>query len=88
MLLEANVANVKFLMPVSCDGAEFIPEQGSKITPRPIKDINSAMGMTICGLVRGEERMLVSGNTQIESGDIVVVFFYDVDKKKVEKLFN
>ena len=87
MLLDANVDNVKFLMTVNADVAEFIPVQGSKITRKPIKDINIPKGMTI-GLVRGEEGMLVSGNTQIEAGDIVVVFCYDVDKKKVEKLFN
>ena len=88
MLLDANVDNVKFLMTVNADVAEFIPVQGSKITRKPIKDINIPKGMTIGGLVRGEEGMLVSGNTQIEAGDIVVVFCYDVDKKKVEKLFN
>ena len=88
MLLDANVDNVKFLMTVNADVAEFIPVQGSKITRKPIKDINIPKGMTIGGLVRGEEGMLVSGNTQIEAGDIVVVFCYEVDKKKVEKLFN
>lgn len=88
MLLDANVENVKFLMTVNADVAEFIPVQGSKITRKPIKDINIPKGMTIGGLVRGEEGMLVSGNTQIEAGDIVVVFCYEVDKKKVEKLFN
>ena len=88
MLLDANVDNVKFLMTVNADVAEFIPVQGSKITRKPIKDINIPKGMTIGGLVRGEEGMLVSGNTQIEAGDIVVVFCYDVDKKKVQKLFN
>ena len=43
--------------------------------------------MTIVGLERTEEGMLVSGNTQIEAGDSVVVFCYNVDIKKVEKLF-
>lgn len=43
--------------------------------------------MTIGGLVRNGEGMLVSGNTQIEAGDSVVVFCYNVDIKKVEKLF-
>ena len=37
--------------------------------------------------LRNGEGMLVSGNTQIEAGDSVVVFCYNVDMKKVEKLF-
>jgi len=32
--------------------------------------------------------MLVSGNTQINAGDFVVVFCHDVNMKKLEKLFN
>ena len=88
MLLDANVDNVRFLMAVDADVAEFIPVQGSKITRKPIKDIQLPSGMTIGGLVRNEVGMLVSGNTQIEAGDIVVVFCYNVNKKKVEQLFN
>ena len=88
MLLDANVNNVKFLMSVDADVAEFTPVQGSKITRKPIKDIKLPSGMTIGGLVRGDEGMLVSGNTQVEAGDTVVVFCYNVDKKKAERLFN
>lgn len=51
------------------------------------KRIKSSEGVTIGGLVRSGEGMLVSGNTQIEAGDSVVVFCYNVDMKKVEKLF-
>lgn len=88
MMLDANVENVKFLMSVKADVAEFIPVQGSRITRKPIKDVNIPKGMTIGGLVRNNEGMLVSGNTQVEAGDIVVVFCYNVEKKKVEQLFN
>ena len=52
-----------------------------------MKDINLPKGVTIGGLVRNGEGMLVSGNTQIEAGDSVVIFCYNVDMKKVEKLF-
>ena len=88
MLLDANVDNVRFLMSVDADVAEFIPVQGSKITQKPIKDMHLPSGMTIGGLVRRDEGMLVSGNTQIEAGDIVVVFCYNTNMKKVEQLFN
>ncbi len=88
MLLDANVSNVRFLMSVDADVAEFIPVQGSRITQKPIKDVNIPSGMTIGGLVRHDVGMLVSGNTQIEAGDIVVVFCYNANMKKVEQLFN
>ena len=88
MMLDANVHNVKFLTTVSADVAEFVPVQGSKITMKPVKDLNIPRGMTIGGIVRGEEGMLVSGNTMIEPGDSVVVFCHHVDMRKIEKMFN
>ncbi|MBQ6681677.1 MAG: Trk system potassium transporter TrkA [Prevotella sp.] len=88
MMLDANVHNVKFLMTANADIAEFIPVQGSKVTQKPVKDLNIPRGMTIGGIVRGNEGFLVSGNTQIEAGDSVVVFCHNVDMKKIEKLFN
>lgn len=88
LLVDANVDNVRFLMSINADVAEFIPVQGSKITKRPIKDIKFPSGMTIAGLVRGGEGYLVSGNTQVEAGDIVVVFCHNVTKERIEQFFN
>ncbi|MBO4660989.1 MAG: Trk system potassium transporter TrkA [Prevotella sp.] len=88
MMLDVNVHNVKFLTTANADVAEFIPVQGSKVTLKPVKDLNIPRGMTIGGIVRGNEGMLVSGNTMIEPGDSVVVFCHQVDMKKIEKMFN
>lgn len=87
MMLDADVENVKFLMSVNADVAEFVPKEGSKITQKPVKDLRFPQGVTIGGLVRNREGMLVSGNTQIQAGDSVVMFCYNVDLKKVEKYF-
>ena len=88
MMLDANVHNVRFLRSADADVAEFVPVQGSKVTRRPVKDLGLPKGMTIGGLVRNGEGMLVSGNTQIEAGDSVVVFCHNVSVKKLEGLFN
>lgn len=87
MMLDADVENVKFLMSVNADVAEFVPKEGSKITQKPVKNLRFPQGVTIGGLVRNREGMLVSGNTQIQAGDSVVMFCYNVDLKKVEKYF-
>ena len=44
--------------------------------------------MTIAGLVRDGEGMLVTGNTVIQAGDHVVVFCLGMMIKKAEKYFN
>lgn len=88
MMMDVNVHNVKFLTTAHADVAEFIPVQGSKVTMKPVRELNFPRGMTIGGIVRHGEGMLVSGNTMIEPGDSVVVFCHNVDMKKVEKMFN
>lgn len=87
MMLDANVHNVRFLTIANADVAEFIPTEGSRITRKPVKDLGLPKGMTIGGLVRGGKGVLVSGNTQIQAGDSVMVFCYALNMKNVEKLF-
>ena len=87
MMLDANVMNVRFLMSANADVAEFIPQEGSKITKKPVRDLGLPKGMTIGGLVRDGVGMLVSGNTVINAGDSVMVFCHDVNMKKIEKMF-
>ncbi len=87
MLLDANVLNVRFLMTVNADIAEFIPQEGSKVTKKPVKELNLPPTVNIGGLVRNGVGMLVSGNTQIQAGDEVMVFCPSGDMKKMEKLF-
>lgn len=87
MMLDANVHNVRFLMIANADVAEFIPTEGSKITRKPVKDLGLPKGMTIGGLVRDGKGELVSGNTQIQAGDSVMVFCHGLNMKKIENMF-
>ena len=87
MMLDADVMNVRFLMNANADVAEFIAKEGSKVTKKPVKDLGMPIGVTIGGLVRKSEGMLVSGNTQIEPGDSVMVFCHNINMKKIEKYF-
>ena len=87
MMLDADVMNVRFLMNANADVAEFIAKEGSKVTKKPVKDLGLPIGVTIGGLVRKNEGMLVSGNTQIEPGDSVMVFCHNINMKKIEKYF-
>ncbi len=88
MLLDTNVYNIRFLPTADADVAEFVPTEGSMITRKPVKDLGLPHGITIGGLVRDEKGMLVSGNTQIQPGDSVVVFAHQMDLRNLEKLFK
>ncbi len=58
------------------------------MTRKKVFELGLPRGTTIGGLVRGKTGMLVSGGTQIEAGDIVVVFCHDVNMKNIEKFFT
>jgi len=88
MMLDADVTNVKCLTFASADVAEFKVKEGSRITHKPIKDMGLPKGITIGGLIRNGEGMLVTGNTMIQPGDHVVVFCLEMMIKKAEKFFN
>jgi len=79
--------NVQFVTTANADVVELIPKEGSTVTRHLVKDLSLPRGLTIGGLVRNGEGMLVSGGTQIQAGDAVMVFCHDVGMKRIEKLF-
>ena len=87
MMLDDNVNNMRFINSVNADVAELIPKENSKVTKRPMKDLGLPKGITFGGLVRNNKGLLISGDTQIQSGDIVMVFCQDHKMKLVEKYF-
>lgn len=88
MMLDADVSNVKCLTFANADVAEFKVKEGSRITLKAIKDMGLPKGITIGGMIRNGEGMLVTGNTIIQPGDHVVVFCLEKMIKKAEKFFN
>ena len=87
MMLDSDVKNTRFLMTANADVAEFTAQEGSKVTKKKVFELGLPHGTTIGGLVRGGEGHLVSGGSQIEAGDIVVVFCHNVNMSKIEKYF-
>jgi trk system potassium uptake protein TrkA len=88
MMLDADVSNVRSLMMVDSVVAEFVAAEGSRVTKKAVKDLGLPFGVTIGGLVRHDQGILVNGNTQIEAGDSVMVFCHEQNLKKVEKYFK
>lgn len=88
MMLDADVSNVKCLTFANADVAEFTVKAGSKATKQLIKDLGLPKGVTIGGMIRNGEGILVTGDTLIHPGDHVVVFCLNMMIKKVEKFFN
>lgn len=88
MMLETEVDNVSYLMTANAHVAEFVAQPQSKVTRKKVFELGLPKGATIGGLVRNGVGYLVSGGTQIEAGDIVVVFCYHQRMDKLEKYFK
>ena len=88
LLLDVDESTTKCHALIDAEVAEIEAKPGSKITKGPVKDLNLSRDMTIAGLVRNGEGMLVTGNTVIQPGDSVVVFCLAGALHKIERLFN
>ena len=88
MMLDADVENLRSLMLVDAEVAEFIAAEGSRVTKKPVKDLGLPFGVTIGGLVRNGTGMLVNGNSQIQAGDSVMVFCHEQKLNNIEKFFK
>ena len=62
---------------MSIDNAEvtaIVATEGSRIVSRPISELSLPREITIAGVIRGSEGLLVGGSTLVMPGDHVVIF--------------
>lgn len=88
ILLDSDSSSSTFMSLADSLVADIEAKEGSKITQAAVKDLRLPADMTLAGLVRNGQGMLVGGNTRIEPGDHVVVFCLSGAIQKTEKLFN
>lgn len=88
MMLDDDVSNVKSLTFSNADVAEFTVREGDAITKKLVKDLGLPKGATIGGLIRKGQGLVVSGDTQIQPDDHVVIFCVGTMIKKLEKFFR
>ncbi len=86
--LNAEISNVKCLTSSDAEVFEFIAKSGTKITQKPIKNLNFPDEAKIGGIIRGEFSQVADGNLQVQEGDKVVVFSLPSGIRKLEKFFK
>ena len=79
---------MKCLTFANADVAELVARPNSKITRKQVKDLRLPHDMTLGGLIRDGEPMMIKGDTQIQAYDHVVVFCLDTAMRKLEDYFN
>lgn len=85
--LDIDVSDVKNLTYVNTDVMELEVKKGAKITKDSIKNLRLPKDFFIGGFIRKGKGYIANGDTQIEPGDNVVVFYPTENICKIEKWF-
>lgn len=88
LLLDSDDSNAKCLALADAEVVEMTARKGSKITRRPIKELNIPNDITLGGVIRDGVGTIVSGNTQINPNDRVLVFCLDTALNKLDHWFG
>ncbi|MBN2264101.1 MAG: Trk system potassium transporter TrkA, partial [Prolixibacteraceae bacterium] len=86
--MNAEISNVRCLTATEAEVVEVIANEGSKATRKKVKDLDFPDNAKIGGIVRGEKGFIVTGETQILTGDKVVIFALPKAIKKIDKFFK
>lgn len=69
-----NVLSSVTLHGIKAEVLEFICAKGAKAANKPLSKLRLPQGSVIGAIVRGEHIEIATGNTQIDTGDTVIVF--------------
>ncbi|MCT4604149.1 MAG: Trk system potassium transporter TrkA [Marinifilum sp.] len=86
--MDADVQHCKWLTVSEAEVMELTAKEGSKITKTALKDLGFPDDANIGGIIRDDESIIATGETQIQANDKVVVFTLPSAIKKVEKFFK
>lgn len=87
-LLNIDISNAKTLSIGQGEVLEINVREKSLVTTKPVMELNIPHEITIGGLVREGQVILVEGKTQILAGDMVMVFSQNASPKDLNKLFG
>ena len=85
---EAPLASMASIPGLDVEIIEIVPQAGSKITKKPLKDCHFPRYAISGAIRRGDSALIPTGNTQVKEGDRVVVIALPQAISEVEKLFK
>jgi trk system potassium uptake protein TrkA len=88
LLLDVDVSNVKCLAFADAEVAELTARPASRATKHKVKDLRLPRDITLGGLIRQGEPMMIDGETQILPQDNVIVFCLNSGMNRLDDYFN
>lgn len=87
ILLDADTDSSKCLALADAEVAELEVHEGAKVVGTPVYKLKLPRDITFAGMIRDGKGMLISGQTQLQPGDHVLVFTLGGAIHKLDKLF-
>lgn len=86
--LNEDISNVKTLMVANADVAEIVIKPNALVTRHEVKNLRLPANVTLGGLIRNGEAIMIEGETLIEPYDHVIVFCMDDSLRDAESFFS
>lgn len=83
-----KVASIATLPGVDAEIIEYVAEEGSKITKKPLKDMGFPRHGIVGAVLHDDYLIIPTGDTRISAGDKVVVFSLPQALNEITKLFK
>lgn len=87
ILLDADTDTAKCLALADAEVAELEVHKGAKVIGTPVYKLKLPRDITLAGMIRDGRGMLISGQTELQAGDHVLVFTLGGAIHKLDKLF-
>ena len=87
-IVKGDAVRSKWLSGTNAELMEFNVGKRAPVTRNPIRELNLPHGATIGGIIRGNETILPTRDTQILAKDKVVVFALPSVMEEVAKMFD
>lgn len=87
LLLDKQVSNIRCLTYANAEVAEIIVQEGARATRKKVKHLGLPRDISLGGLIRNNEGIIINGETEIQAGDIIIVFFLETPLPRIEKFF-
>ncbi|MBN1637692.1 MAG: Trk system potassium transporter TrkA [Ignavibacteriales bacterium] len=88
VIRKAKLISIATLQGVDAEVVEYIAKPGSKVTKKPVKELDFPENAIIGGYVRDGEGYIAIGSSQLKANDKVVVFALPGAIRKAEKYFE
>ncbi|UCC40352.1 MAG: Trk system potassium transporter TrkA [Candidatus Aminicenantes bacterium] len=84
----STLESVSSIPGLDAEIIEIIPSKGSKITKQPLKSLHFRPSAILGAVTRNNEVIIPTGDTQVQTGDRVIIFSLTKAVPEVEKLFK